>query len=162
MVAGAVLDELALLEFADRPMLETQLGIVRRRFRAWLEPGRTAIHDRTQEELDAYFAGSGPAAFTVPTARPGTPFQQRVWDALLAIPAGETASYAEIAGRIGQPSAVRAVARANGMNRLALVVPCHRVIASDGSLAGYGGGVWRKAALLEVERRQAFASAAVH
>ena len=85
----------------------------------------------------------------MPLARPGTPFQERVWDELLAIPAGETASYAEIAARIGRPSAVRAVARANGMNRLALVVPCHRVIASDGKLAGYGGGVWRKAAIEE-------------
>lgn len=152
MVAGTVAAGLALLEFADRPMLETQLKIVARRIQARLEPGRTAIHDRIQAELDAYFATSGSAAFSVPLARPGTPFQERVWDELLAIPAGETASYAEIAARIGRPSAVRAVARANGMNRLALVVPCHRVIASDGKLAGYGGGVWRKAALLDHER----------
>ena len=127
--------------------------------------GSTAIHDRVQRELDAYFGGAASAAFTVPIVKPGTPFQERVWDALLAIPAGETASYSEIAARIGQPSAIRAVARANGMNRLALVVPCHRVIASDGSLAGYGGGVWRKAALLNQERggvgtHRAFVSAA--
>lgn len=162
MVAGVAAQGLALLEFADRPMLETQLRNVERRFRARLEPGRTAIHDRTQRELDAYFDGSAPIAFTVPITRPGTPFQERVWDALLAIPAGETASYAQIAARIGHPSAVRAVARANGMNRLALVVPCHRVIASDGSLAGYGGGVWRKAALLDQERRYAVGSGAPH
>jgi AraC family transcriptional regulator of adaptative response/methylated-DNA-[protein]-cysteine methyltransferase len=154
MVAGTVPGGLALLEFADRPMLETQLRIVKGRFRARLEPGRTRLHDRIQSELDAYFAGSGPA-FTIPVVRPGTPFQERVWDALLTIPAGETASYSEIAARIGQPSAVRAVARANGMNRVALVVPCHRIIASDGSLAGYGGGTWRKAALLDQERRGA-------
>lgn len=165
MVAGVVPDGLALLEFADRPMLETQLRIVERQFLAQLEPGRTAIHDRVQRELDAYFGGAASAAFTVPIVKPGTPFQERVWDALLAIPAGETASYSEIAARIGQPSAIRAVARANGMNRLALVVPCHRVIASDGSLAGYGGGVWRKAALLNQERggvgtHRAFVSAA--
>ena len=153
MVAGTVPAGLALLEFADRPMLETQLQIVQRRFRARLEAGRTSMHDRIQSELDTYFTGSGSAAFTVPVVNPGTPFQERVWDALLTIPAGETASYSEIAARIGQPSAIRAVARANGMNRLALLVPCHRVIASDGSLAGYGGGVWRKAALLEQERR---------
>ncbi len=154
IVAGAAAASLALLEFADRPMLETQLKIVERRFRARLEPGRTGVHDRIQAELDAYFARSGsePAGFTVPIAHPGTAFQERVWDALLTIPAGETASYTEVAARIGQPSAVRAVARANGMNRIALVVPCHRVIASDGSLAGYGGGVWRKAALLDHER----------
>jgi O-6-methylguanine DNA methyltransferase len=154
MVAGVVPAGLGLLEFADRPMFETQLKIVERRFHARSEPGRTAIHDRLQRQLDAYFAGDGAqaVAFSVPLARPGTAFQERVWDALLAIPTGETASYAEIAARIGQPSAVRAVARANGMNRLALVVPCHRVIASDGTLAGYGGGTWRKAALLELER----------
>lgn len=162
MVAGVVPEGLALLEFADRPMLETQLRVVERRFGARLEPGRTAIHDQIQAELDAYFAGSGSAAFTVPMARPGTPFQERVWDALLTIPAGETASYAQIAAQIGQPSSVRAVARANGMNRLALVVPCHRVVASDGSLAGYGGGVWRKAALLDQERRQAAGASAAH
>jgi AraC family transcriptional regulator of adaptative response/methylated-DNA-[protein]-cysteine methyltransferase len=162
MVAGAVPEGLALLEFADRPMLETQLRIVERRFGAKLEPGRTAIHDRIQAELDGYFAGDGSAAFTVPMARPGTAFQQRVWDALLTIPAGKTASYAQIAAQIGQPSAVRAVARANGMNRLSLVVPCHRVIASDGSLAGYGGGVWRKAALLDKERRQPADASAAH
>jgi len=159
MVAGVVPDGLALLEFADRPMLETQLRVVERRFRGRLEPGRTAIHDRVQRELDVYFAGTAPAAFSVPVVKPGTPFQERVWDALLDIPAGETASYSEIATRIGQPSAVRAVARANGMNRLALVVPCHRVIASDGSLAGYGGGVWRKAALLNQERAVSSAAA---
>ena len=155
MVAGVVPEGLALLEFADRPMLDTQLQIVERRFQARLEPGRTRLHDQIQSELNAYFAGSEPAAFSVPVARPGTRFQERVWDALLTIPAGETASYAQIAAQIGQPSAVRAVARANGMNRLALVVPCHRVIASDGSLAGYGGGVWRKAALLDRERQVA-------
>jgi len=155
MVAGVAPGGLALLEFADRPMLETQLKTVAARFRARLEPGRTAIHDWIQSELDQYFSESGSAPFSVPVVRPGTPFQERVWDALLTIPAGETVSYAEIAARIGQPSAVRAVARANGMNRLALVVPCHRVIASDGQLAGYGGGTWRKAALLDREHRLA-------
>jgi len=155
MVAGVVPQGLALLEFADRPMLETQLQVVERRFRARLEPGRTRLHDQIQSELDGYFGGSEAATFSVPLARPGTPFQERVWDALLTIPQGETASYAQVAAQIGQPSAVRAVARANGMNRLALVVPCHRVVASDGTLAGYGGGTWRKAALLDRERQGA-------
>jgi O-6-methylguanine DNA methyltransferase len=158
MVAGVAQDGLALVEFADRPMLETQMTIVGRRFKATLEPGRTSLHSRLQEELDAYFGGAS-QAFTVPLARPGTAFQERVWDALLTISAGETATYAGVAAQIGQPSAVRAVARANGMNRLALVVPCHRVIASDGSLAGYGGGVWRKAALIAHERLAASAPA---
>ena len=156
MVAGVAVSGLALLEFTDRPMLETQLKVVERRFKARLEPGQTALHSRLQGELDAYFGDeAGQAGFTIPLARPGTPFQERVWDALTRIPAGITTSYAALAAQIGQPSAVRAVARANGMNRLALLVPCHRVIASDGSLSGYGGGTWRKAALLERERRVA-------
>jgi len=156
MVSGVAASGLALLEFADRPMLETQLKVVERRFRARLEPGWTALHSRLQRELDGYFADeAGRSLFTIPLARPGTPFQERVWDALTSIPAGVTTSYAALAAQIGQPSAARAVARANGMNRLALVVPCHRVIASDGSLSGYGGGTWRKAALLDHERRAA-------
>jgi len=156
MVAGVAVSGLALLEFTDRPMLETQLRVVERRFKARLEPGRTVLHGRLQHQLDAYFGDvPGQTAFTIPLARPGTPFQERVWDALATIPVGITTSYAALAAQIGQPSAVRAVARANGMNRLALVVPCHRVIASDGSLSGYGGGTRRKAALLEQEHRLA-------
>jgi AraC family transcriptional regulator, regulatory protein of adaptative response / methylated-DNA-[protein]-cysteine methyltransferase len=83
----------------------------------------------------------------------GSDFVKTVWTALRTIPAGETRSYAQLADSIGRPSAVRAVARANGANPLALVVPCHRVIGADGSLTGYGGGLWRKQKLIELERR---------
>jgi AraC family transcriptional regulator of adaptative response/methylated-DNA-[protein]-cysteine methyltransferase len=152
MVAGVAPAGLALLEFADRPMLETQLKVVERRFRARLEPGRTQLHDRAQRGLDAYFAGSS-TAFDLPLASPGTPFQERCWSALAAIPVGVTTNYAGLAATVGQPSATRAVGHANGMNRLAVVIPCHRVIASDGGLGGYGGGTWRKAWLLDHERR---------
>jgi O-6-methylguanine DNA methyltransferase len=151
MVGGVAADGLALLEFADRPMLETQLDIVQRRFRARLEPGRTDLHDRAQDALDRYFAGKT-HSFHLPLAAPGTPFQERVWGALRGIPAGDTRSYSALATEVGQPSAVRAVGHANGMNRLAVVIPCHRVIASDGGLGGYGGGTWRKAWLLNHER----------
>ncbi len=154
MVAGVVPGGLALLEFADRPMLETQLAIVERRFGARPEPGRTAVHDRTQAGLDAYFSGAT-ADFDLPLVTPGTPFQERCWEALGTIPSGTTASYAGLAARVGRPTATRAVGHANGMNRLALVVPCHRVIASDGTLGGYGGGLWRKSWLLDHERRMA-------
>src|SRR2546430_12016276 len=141
MVSGVAASGLALLEFADRPMLETQLKIVERRFRARLEPGWTALHSRLQRELDAYFGDeAGQTAFTIPVARPGTPFQERVWDALTSIPGGVTTSYAALAAQIGQPSAAKAAARANGMNHLALVGPRHRGIASDGSPSGHGGG----------------------
>jgi O-6-methylguanine DNA methyltransferase len=90
--------------------------------------------------------------FTVPIDAPGTPFQERVWAALKRIPHGQTRSYAQIAREIGEAKAVRAVAKANGDNRIAILIPCHRVIGSDGTLTGYGGGLWRKEWLLDLER----------
>jgi methylated-DNA-[protein]-cysteine S-methyltransferase len=116
----------------------------------WIEqaaPFREAVR-----QLDEYFAGTR-RRFDLPLAPAGTPFQQRVWQGLTEIPYGETISYAELARRIGRPAAVRAVGAANGRNPLAIVVPCHRVIGSDGRLVGYGGGLPVKAALLELERR---------
>jgi O-6-methylguanine DNA methyltransferase len=106
---------------------------------------------RVRGDLDAYFAGTL-RTFELPLLMSGTPFQRRVWQALLDIPYGETWSYKQLAERIGQPSAVRAVALANGANRIAIVIPCHRVIGADGSLTGYGGGLWKKQRLLELER----------
>ncbi|HUF27410.1 MAG TPA: methylated-DNA--[protein]-cysteine S-methyltransferase [Gemmatimonadaceae bacterium] len=106
----------------------------------------------TMRQLAAYFAGAL-TEFDVPIAARGTPFQERVWSALRAIPFGETVAYAEIARRIGRPSAVRAVGAANGRNPVAIVVPCHRVIGADGSLIGYGGGMDRKRWLLAHEER---------
>ena len=100
--------------------------------------------------LDAYFAGR-PVAFDVPLAPAGTPFQHAVWQALRDIPFGATASYAEIARRIGRPRAVRAVGAANARNPIAIIVPCHRVIGADGTLTGYAGGLERKRALLALE-----------
>jgi len=104
------------------------------------------------EKLRAYFSGGLQGLETIPVAPKGTPFQQRVWTALRAIPVGQTRSYLQIAKAIGSPSAVRAVGAANGQNPIAVVVPCHRVIASNGTLCGYGGGLWRKEWLLEHER----------
>ncbi len=102
-------------------------------------------------QLEAYFGGRL-TRFELPLRLEGTEFQRRVWDALLQIPYGETASYGEIAGRVGAPGAARAVGLANGRNPVSIVVPCHRVIGSDGSLTGYGGGLQRKLALLQLER----------
>lgn len=101
-------------------------------------------------QLDAYFAGEL-TAFDLPLAGRGTPFQERVWTALRGIPFGEAVSYAEVARRIGEPAAVRAVGHANGRNPLPVIVPCHRVIGADGSLTGFGGGIERKRWLLEHE-----------
>src|SRR3954451_24720063 len=102
-------------------------------------------------QLEQYFAGER-TSFDLDISLDGTPFERRVWDAVRAIPYGETATYAEIARRIGSPSACRAVGRANGRNPIAVIVPCHRVVGSDGSLTGYAGGIEMKRALLELER----------
>ena len=101
--------------------------------------------------FEAYFNGDARALETVPWKASGTPFQLKVWDALCSIPAGETLSYASLAERIGRPTAVRAVGLANGANPVAVVVPCHRVIGTNGSLTGYGGSLPRKRWLLELE-----------
>jgi len=150
LVAGATSESLVLLEFPDRRMLETQLDTLRRRFGRPLAPGETPIVQRLRAQLDQYFAGRR-QAFDLPLEYPGTPFQERVWDALLRIPYGATRTYAELARELGAPGAARAVGSANGSNRLAIVIPCHRVIAADGGLGGYGGGLWRKLRLLETE-----------
>ena len=101
-------------------------------------------------ELDAYFAGEL-RQFTIPLDLRGTPFQRQVWDLLCGIPWGETRSYGQIAKALGRPRAARAVGRAVGTNPVSIVVPCHRVVGSDGSLTGYGGGLDRKVALLKLE-----------
>lgn len=104
----------------------------------------------TKQQLMAYFAGQL-REFEVPLAPQGTPFQKQVWDELLAIPYGTTLSYTQLAYRVGRPTAMRAVGSANGANPIALIIPCHRVIAADGSLAGYAGGIEIKRRLLALE-----------
>ena len=150
MVAGAVDDAVCLLEFADRRMLETQLVRLQKHLDCVFVPGTSQVFDRLARELEAYFRGEA-TEFRIPLVTPGTSFQRDVWTRLRAIPAGTTKSYGEIAKEIGRPTAVRAVARANGDNRIAILIPCHRVIGADGKLTGYGGGLWRKQRLLEVE-----------
>jgi AraC family transcriptional regulator of adaptative response/methylated-DNA-[protein]-cysteine methyltransferase len=151
LVAGATSDGVCLLEFTDRRMLETQFQALRRLFDAAVVPGSNEHLETLRAELASYFAGLL-RSFTVPLAYPGTPFQQQVWEQLLTIPYGETRSYEELAAAVGEPKAVRAVGRANGMNRIAILIPCHRVIRKNGDLGGYGGGLRRKEFLLEMER----------
>ena len=150
LVAGAVDDGICLLEFTDRRMLEAQALVLRSRLGLPAAPGTHPHLERLEEELGEYFSGKR-SKFGVPIHEPGTPFQERVWAALREIPYGETRSYGRLAREIGDPAAVRAVAQANGRNRIAILVPCHRVIGADGGLGGYGGGVWRKRRLLEIE-----------
>jgi AraC family transcriptional regulator of adaptative response/methylated-DNA-[protein]-cysteine methyltransferase len=153
MLAGATEKGICLLEFVDRPMLPTQLDRVRKLHGAALLPGTSPFFERLSDELERYFRGEL-TVFTVPLDVAGTEFQRKVWAMLRTIPYGETRSYREQARLIGKPEAVRAVARANGDNRVAIVIPCHRVVGSDGQLTGYGGGLWRKKWLLDLERRE--------
>src|SRR5690606_29111824 len=137
--------------FTDRRMLETQLRRIARRLNCAFVPGSNAAADQARTELEEYFARQR-TQFDVPLDARGTDFQERVWTALREIPFGETRSYGDQARMIGSPSAVRAVARANGDNRIAIIIPCHRVIGSNGTLTGYGGGIWRKRWLLHHEK----------
>ena len=122
--------------------------------RRWADRrGSDAVLDETRRELDAYFAGRL-ETFTVPLAPNGTEFQRRVWSVLREIPFGTTISYADLARRVSNAAAVRAVGAANGRNPIPIIVPCHRVIGSDGSLTGFGGGIPRKKWLLEHEGAQ--------
>ena len=116
--------------------------------------GDDKVIAKARRELDVYFAGRL-RAFTVALAPQGTPFQQRVWEALLKIPYGATRSYGQQAAAIGAPNAVRAVGLANGRNPIAVIIPCHRVIGANGSLTGYGGGMARKQHLLDLEQGEA-------
>lgn len=151
LIAGATEEGVCLLEFTDRRMLEAQMKTVRHRFQLPVVPGSHRFLDQLKQELDAYFAGTL-RQFTVPLSYPGTDFQQKVWSQLLQIPYGETRSYQELAAAVGSPGAVRAVGRANGLNRIAIVIPCHRVLNKSGDLGGYGGGLRRKQFLLNLER----------
>jgi len=154
MLAGATDDGICLLEFVDRRMLETQLERLSKLLNAECAPGVCKHFDKLNSQLEEYFSGKR-REFDLPLVLPGTPFQQRVWAGLQTIPYGTTRSYKEQAEAIGLPNAVRAVAKANGDNRIAIIIPCHRVIGANGELTGYGGGLWRKQYLLDHESSNA-------
>jgi O-6-methylguanine DNA methyltransferase len=153
MLAGATEEGICLLEFVDRRMLETQIKRLNRLFQAECVPGKNRHFEALHRQLEEYFAGTR-REFDLPLLLKGTEFQEKVWNGLRAIPYGSTRSYKEQADFIGLPNAVRAVAHANGDNRLAILIPCHRVIGVDGKLVGYGGGLWRKEYLLHLEKNQ--------
>lgn len=142
---------ICLAEFTDRRMLETNFQTLRKRLKAVILPGGHPYLDDLQQQLTEYFDGSR-TTFDLPLDTPGTPFQQSVWKILHTIPYGETRSYQEEAEMLKHPSAVRAVANANGQNRVTIIIPCHRVIGKDGDLTGYGGGLERKQWLLDFEQ----------
>lgn len=151
ILAAATTRGICFLEFSDRRMLEYNYNQIRKRFGVSILPTSNDVLESLRSELGCYFEGRQ-KSFRTGVDMKGTPFQERVWRELQNIPHGETISYEQLARRIGQPSGVRAVARANGSNRIAIVIPCHRVIGKDGELTGYGGGLWRKRLLLELER----------
>lgn len=151
LVAGATEKSLVLLEFTDRRMLEAQFRTLRQIFGRAMVPGENSVLTQLRGELQRYFSGSL-RAFTVPLEFPGSEFQRRVWKGLLGIPYGTTLSYEDLARRVGVARGQRAVGHANGLNRISIVIPCHRVVNKDGKLGGYGGGVWRKQWLLNLEK----------
>ncbi|MBS5978473.1 methylated-DNA--[protein]-cysteine S-methyltransferase [Dysgonomonas sp. Marseille-Q5470] len=151
MVACATDKGVCLLEFSDRKGLETELKQLAKYHNANIVQGQNKYFKHLKEELDAYFEGRL-KEFKVPLDISGTDFQKQVWQALVEIPYGTTSSYLRQAEVLGKPSSVRAVANANGMNKIAIIIPCHRVVGSDGSLTGYAGGLWRKRKLIDLEK----------
>ena len=151
LVLGSSSKGICLLEFTDRRMLEAQFETMRRKFQCPVAPGSNSLTEQLKQELSEYFDGKR-KQFDLPLHAPGTPFEEKVWNQLQAIPYGQTLSYMDMAREIGEPAAIRAVGRANGKNRIAIVIPCHRVVNKDGKLGGYGGGLWRKQYLLNLEQ----------
>lgn len=152
MVAGAVKDGICLLEFTDRKMLNTEYKIIRKYLNSEIADGNNDLLNDLRSELSEYFSGKR-KEFSVPLVYTGTDFQKSVWNALVRIPYGSTRTYGEQAALLGNTLSVRAVAGANGMNKISIIVPCHRVIGENGNLTGYGGGLWRKKWLIEHEMK---------
>jgi AraC family transcriptional regulator of adaptative response/methylated-DNA-[protein]-cysteine methyltransferase len=150
MIACATNKGICLLEFSDRKMLETELKHLTTSLQATIIQGDNVLFKPLEEQLNLYFQGKL-QNFDLPLHMVGTAFQKQVWETLLQIPYGITTTYAKQADLLNKPTAIRAVANANGMNKIAIIIPCHRVVGSDGSLTGYGGGLWRKKKLLELE-----------
>lgn len=151
LVAGATADGVCLVEFSSSKLLAGQFASIRNRFGVPVVPGTNDHLETLRSEIARYFEGSL-RTFAVPLTYSGTAFQCKVWQQLLTIPYGQTCSYEDVAIAVGAPKAVRAVGSANGVNRIAIVIPCHRVVNKSGALGGYGGGLRRKQFLLDLER----------
>lgn len=152
MVAAATEKGVCMLDFADYKLLERELKQLAAAFDALLVLGDNPHLTTLKKQLEQYFKGER-TDFDIPLDLVGTDFQKQVWLSLLQIPYGHTTTYAKQAALLGKPSAVRAVANANGKNKISIILPCHRVIGADGTLTGYGGGMWRKKKLLEFENQ---------
>jgi len=151
MYAAATAEGICMLEFTDRKMLETEFKDLAKSLNAIIIQGENPHFITLEKELAEYFLGKR-TEFTVPLSPVGTDFQKSVWKILMKIPYGETWNYKKQSEVLGDAKKVRAVANANGMNKISILIPCHRVIGSNGTLTGYGGGIWRKQKLLELEK----------
>lgn len=152
IIIGSIDDELCLCDWANRKNRGTIDKRMRRILKADMQQGTSSVIEFAIKQLDEYFSGER-KSFDILLRFAGTDFQQRVWKELCRIPYGQTASYGEIAARIGLPTSVRAVANANGANAIAILVPCHRVIGSNKTLTGYAGGLAAKQFLLDLETK---------
>jgi O-6-methylguanine DNA methyltransferase len=150
---GTTTKGLCLLEFDDQKRIESHFNQFKKYWEVEVIEKESAIIKRTKLQLKEYFLNQR-TTFDVPLDLVGTDFQLNVWNELLKVPYGATRSYKEQAIAIGNLKAIRAVATANGENRISIIIPCHRIIGSDGNLTGYGGGIWRKQQLLELESTQ--------
>ena len=150
LVLASYADKLCLCDWSDNPFAERNKRRLERYLKASFKTDTTPVLEETKRQLDEFFAGKR-MAFDIQIRLAGTDFQQQVWNALLRIPYGATKSYKEIAQCIGKPKAVRAVVGAIGANGISILIPCHRVIGSDKSLAGYAGGLKAKKMLLQIE-----------
>ncbi|MFN1218739.1 methylated-DNA--[protein]-cysteine S-methyltransferase [Chryseobacterium kwangjuense] len=151
MVACAIDEGICLLEFTDRKNFEKQFISLSKALKADIEEGDHRHFVQLEQELEEYFAENR-QTFEVPLYMTGTEFQEKVWQLLCEIPMGETRTYKQQSEFLGNPKAIRAVGTANGINKIAILIPCHRVIGSNGELVGYAGGIWRKQKLLELEK----------
>jgi AraC family transcriptional regulator of adaptative response/methylated-DNA-[protein]-cysteine methyltransferase len=152
MIAVGNEEGICLLEFRDKQMLDNELKALKQYFQITeINPGSTKVLDQLSDELMAYFQKTL-KQFTVPIIKWGTPFQNKVWGVLEQIEYGQLRSYGQIASEINKPTASRAVGMANGKNKIAIIIPCHRVIGSKGELTGYAGGLWRKEWLIAHEQ----------
>ena len=152
MILGSFDGKLCLCDWADGKRRATTDQRLQRILNADYVEGSSDVIEMARQQLNEYFLNQR-REFDIPLLFVGTDFQKKVWNELLKIPYGTTISYSELAKRIGMPKSVRAVANANAVNALSIIVPCHRVIGSDGSLTGYGGGVDRKRFLLDFEKK---------
>ena len=149
-ICGTVFEKCCLFEFKDRRTSKDTIQTKKNIFSINYVKRKNKLHTKIETEINLYLEGRL-IEFSIPIHLQGTDFQIQVWNELLKIPYGETISYGELARRIGNPKAMRAVGAANGKNSIPIIIPCHRVINADGQLHGYGGGLWRKKKLLELE-----------